>query len=136
MLKICKLCFILLAGSCLLSGSLVAQAQSSKARARMEPNKSQNSAPNPADTPADSDRAPGNGMPTVDLPQITSVPVSQIGPGDLLEISVYGAPDIERRDFRVDEKGDISVPLIGPQHVAGLSTTQAEALIAKKMADG
>jgi polysaccharide export outer membrane protein len=135
-LKICKLCLMLLALSCLLCGSLVAQTQSSKAHARMDANKSQNPAPNPADTPTDNDRASANGMPTIDLPQITSVPVSQIGPGDLLEISVYGAPDIERRDFRVDEKGDISVPLIGPQRVAGLSTTEAEALIAKKMADG
>lgn len=51
-----------------------------------------------------------------------------LGPGDELEITVYGAPDLSGRT-RVSETGNISMPLIGYVRVAGLSTSEAEAAI-------
>lgn len=51
-----------------------------------------------------------------------------LGPGDELEVTVYGAPDLSGRT-RISENGNISMPLIGYVRVAGLSTSEAEAAI-------
>ncbi len=59
-----------------------------------------------------------------------------IGSGDLLEISVYGAPDFNKLDVRVDSSGLISLPLIGTEKVAGLNVRAAEELTAKRLSDG
>ncbi|MBV9146821.1 MAG: polysaccharide biosynthesis/export family protein [Acidobacteria bacterium] len=59
-----------------------------------------------------------------------------IGPGDLLEVSVYGAPDFDKREVRVDSDGSVTLPLIDKVKVGGLSTPAAEELIAKKLSDG
>lgn len=59
-----------------------------------------------------------------------------LGSGDLLEISVYGAPDFDKKMLRVSGSGDIVLPLIGAQHVAGLTVAQTEDLIARKLAEG
>jgi polysaccharide export outer membrane protein len=58
-----------------------------------------------------------------------------IGPGDLIEVSVYGAPDYIK-DVRVDSTGEITLPLAGTVKVDGLTPAQAEALIAKRLSDG
>jgi len=59
-----------------------------------------------------------------------------IGSGDLLEVSVYGAPDFEKKETRVSDDGNISLPLIGAHHVQGLTVGQARALITRQLADG
>src|SRR3954471_19329753 len=59
-----------------------------------------------------------------------------IGSGDLLEVSVYGAPDFDKREVRVDSSGAISLPLIGNVIVAGLPVRAAEELLAKRLSDG
>jgi polysaccharide export outer membrane protein len=51
-----------------------------------------------------------------------------LGPGDELEVTVYGAPDLSGHS-RVSADGNISVPLIGYVRVAGLSSSEAEATI-------
>jgi polysaccharide export outer membrane protein len=48
----------------------------------------------------------------------------RIGPGDLLEVGIYDNPDLSGR-FRVDEKGSITVPLLGVVSVEGLTAEQA-----------
>jgi polysaccharide export outer membrane protein len=53
----------------------------------------------------------------------------RIGTQDLLEVQVLGIQDL-RRDARVNAKGLIGLPLIGAVRVAGLTTAEAEALIA------
>jgi polysaccharide biosynthesis/export protein len=58
-----------------------------------------------------------------------------IGPGDELDISVYGVPELAQH-VRVDTAGDAHLLLIGPTHVAGLSSEEAEAVIEKQLADG
>jgi len=59
-----------------------------------------------------------------------------IGGGDLLEVSVYGAPDFSKLETRVSTDGVITLPMIGQVKVGGLKFHQAEALIAKKLNDG
>jgi polysaccharide export outer membrane protein len=51
-----------------------------------------------------------------------------LGPGDELEVTVYGAPDLSGH-ARVSADGNISIPLIGYVRVAGLSSSEAEATI-------
>lgn len=46
------------------------------------------------------------------------VPALKIGPGDLLQVSMFENPDLSG-SFRVDSNGDIILPLIGKIHVAG-----------------
>jgi polysaccharide export outer membrane protein len=52
-----------------------------------------------------------------------------VSSGDLLAVSVLGAPDY-RYDVRVSSAGDISLPMVGSIRIAGLTTAQAEAAIA------
>jgi polysaccharide export outer membrane protein len=58
-----------------------------------------------------------------------------IGAGDLLKVSVLGAPDSDQ-EVRVSADGNIFLNLVGSVHVAGLTTDQAQAMIAKKMSAG
>jgi polysaccharide biosynthesis/export protein len=58
-----------------------------------------------------------------------------IGPGDLLEVSVYGAPDYTKQ-VRVGSDGEITLPMAGTLHVQGLTIAKAESLIAKCLSDG
>jgi polysaccharide export outer membrane protein len=51
-----------------------------------------------------------------------------IGPGDELEVTVYGAQDLSGHT-RVSADGNISLPLIGYVRIAGLSSSEAEGAI-------
>src|SRR6202165_3436385 len=51
-----------------------------------------------------------------------------IGPGDELEVTVYGAPDLSGH-ARVSADGNISLPLIGYVRIAGLSSSEAAGAI-------
>ncbi len=59
----------------------------------------------------------------------------RIGTGDLLQISVFGVPDLAQ-DARVSDSGNITMPLIGAVHVAGLTTDEAQQLIATRLQEG
>ena len=63
-----------------------------------------------------------------------SAPPLRIGSGDLIEAGVYDSPDLSGR-FRVDEKGDIAVPLLGPVHVEGQTAEEAGKTIEKRFVD-
>jgi len=54
------------------------------------------------------------------------IPAVRIDAGDLIECSAVNAPDIAGK-FRVNEKGDISLPFAGQYHVAGQSVSEAQA---------
>ena len=55
----------------------------------------------------------------------------RMSPNDLLEFDVFGVPDM-KRDVRVNASGLVSLPLIGPVAVAGLTAQDAEKLIAAR----
>jgi polysaccharide export outer membrane protein len=59
----------------------------------------------------------------------------KIGPGDLLDISVFDTPELSGK-VRVSENGDTFCPLIGNLHLAGMTPEQAEGLIRQKLVDG
>lgn len=58
-----------------------------------------------------------------------------IGAGDLLEIAVFGAPDFDKQ-VRVSSSGEVTLPLIGPVKLGGVTTAEAEKLVEKKLVDG
>jgi polysaccharide export outer membrane protein len=55
-----------------------------------------------------------------------------LGSGDLLAVSVAGAPEY-RYEVRISPAGTASLPMLGNITLARLSTTQAENVIAKKL---
>jgi polysaccharide biosynthesis/export protein len=55
-----------------------------------------------------------------------------LGPGDEVEVTVYGAPDLSGRT-RVSSNGNISMPLIGYVRIAGLTSSEAESAIEVKL---
>lgn len=58
-----------------------------------------------------------------------------IGTGDLLVVSVYGASDFNK-EVRVADSGEISLPLVGSVHVAGLNIQQAEIMVQQRLSEG
>jgi polysaccharide biosynthesis/export protein len=62
-------------------------------------------------------------------------PPVRIGPGDELDVSVFGLPDLSQH-ARVGDSGDVSLPLIGNLHLAGLSSGEAQALIERRLVEG
>jgi polysaccharide export outer membrane protein len=66
----------------------------------------------------------------------SAAPELRIGSGDLLEVSVYGAPEFDKFQARVSSSGDVVLPFIGAQHVNGLTVADAQKLIAQKLAQG
>ncbi len=58
-----------------------------------------------------------------------------LGVGDLVEIRVYGAPDLNT-ETRISSSGEISLPLIGQQKLAGLSAEQAQGLLESQLQEG
>jgi polysaccharide export outer membrane protein len=87
------------------------------------------------------------------LPELTPPPTDMIGPGDVLDISIYEAgvtlfsgtgggsgglsqiavnPGVQVQKLpstRVDDLGDITIPYAGTLHVAGITTGEVEAMI-------
>jgi polysaccharide export outer membrane protein len=65
---------------------------------------------------------------------VTGVRVA-LGPGDLLEISVFDTPELTHRT-RVDSDGKITMALIGEIDVRGISPDALEKLIRQKLING
>jgi polysaccharide export outer membrane protein len=58
----------------------------------------------------------------------------QIAQGDLLTVKIFGTNDFAP-SFRVSVDGSIQLPLIGVMRVAGMTVTQAEDAIARRLID-
>jgi polysaccharide export outer membrane protein len=59
----------------------------------------------------------------------------QLGPGDLLKITVFNYPDLAT-DVRISQSGNLTYPLLGQLQVTGLSTRQAETLLTERLTAG
>jgi polysaccharide biosynthesis/export protein len=59
----------------------------------------------------------------------------KLGAGDLVEVSVFGVPDLATKT-RVSGSGDIYLPLIDYVHIADLTTDEAQEVIQKRLEDG
>lgn len=81
--------------------------------------------------PAAGESQPGKEAP---LPPPSS-PSLRISSGDLLEISVYGVPELKQKT-RVDERGSVYMPLIGAVVLSGLTVSEAQAALEKSLVEG
>lgn len=57
-----------------------------------------------------------------------------IGPGDMLEIDVYDVPELVLK-ARVGEDGNVSLPLVGTLHWAGMTVAEAQRMLARKLVE-
>lgn len=58
-----------------------------------------------------------------------------LSPGDLLEVSVYGVPDLTQKT-RIGSSGDINLPLINTVHIGGMHIEDAQAKIEQALRSG
>lgn len=72
-------------------------------------------------------------VPVSEAPQPTTS-AYLIGPGDQVQINVYGQPDLSR-EYTVTAEGNLSLPLVGQIHAAGLSVVQLEAQLRQRLAE-
>jgi polysaccharide export outer membrane protein len=59
----------------------------------------------------------------------------RLGTGDLVEVSVYGVPELNTRT-RLGNSGDVYLPLVNYVHVGGLSVAEAETVIERRLVEG
>ena len=73
----------------------------------------------------------GCGTPAGDLPPVPATQAGDyhLGAGDQVRIITF-SDDQLTGDFRVNDSGDIALPLLGPVHAAGLTTAQLEKRVA------
>jgi polysaccharide export outer membrane protein len=79
--------------------------------------------------------APANKIASPQAPRLFANSNVKLGVGDLIEITVFGVPDLSTK-IRISGSGDIYLPLIDYVHVADLTTDEAQALVQKRLEDG
>ena len=90
-------------------------------------------APAPAAAPDVSGMAPAKVQ--MSSPASSTPAEMFIGPGDEGDMSVFSMPELTTH-FRVEANGDVSLPLIGKFHIAGMSADAAQAAVEKKYEEG
>jgi polysaccharide export outer membrane protein len=78
---------------------------------------------------------PANESASPQSPRMLANSNVKLGNGDLIEISVFGVPDLSTKS-RISGSGDIYLPLIDYVHVADLTTDEAQEVIQKRLEDG
>ena len=77
----------------------------------------------------------GSGAPQPAKPDSGDTSVTKLGPGDLVEVSVFGVPELNTK-ARVNNDGDVYLPLIDYVHVGELSIEDAQKVIEKRLDSG
>ncbi|MGC2163463.1 MAG: polysaccharide biosynthesis/export family protein [Silvibacterium sp.] len=62
---------------------------------------------------------------TYQTTEISQVPLTTIGPGDALDVEVFDTPELSLPDARVNQNGQVNLPVLGIVDIAGLNATQA-----------
>ena len=66
---------------------------------------------------------------------VADISTLKLGPGDLLELSVYGVPELNTK-ARVSGSGDLYLPLVDYVHVGGLTLEASQKLIEMRLTVG
>lgn len=88
-----------------------------------------------AQTPPEDETSPANPAAAPESPRPRRSSDVKLGIGDLIEISVFGVPDLTSKT-RITNSGDVYLPLIDYVHIADLSTDEAQELIQKRLESG
>lgn len=68
-------------------------------------------------------------------PDAASDSRTKLGAGDLIDVSVFGVPDLATK-ARIGNSGDIYFPLIDYVHIGDLTVDEAQSLLEKRLSDG
>ena len=79
--------------------------------------------------------APANETAKPQSPRMLANSNVKLGIGDLIEVSVFGVPDLSTK-ARISGSGDVYFPLIDYVHIADLTADEAQQLIQKRLEDG
>jgi polysaccharide export outer membrane protein len=79
--------------------------------------------------------APEGAPPFAESAAGTSDALVRVGPGDLLQITVFDIPELTQT-IRVSDQGDAVINLVGTLHLGGLTDSEAQTLIEKRLRDG
>jgi polysaccharide export outer membrane protein len=95
-------------------------------------------APTAAGAPAAAAATPAAGTPATDVPAAAAPPAQgagdyEVGPGDVLDIAVFGNDDLSRVPT-VQTNGSISFPLLGEVQVAGLTIAEVQRKVTNLLA--
>jgi polysaccharide biosynthesis/export protein len=85
--------------------------------------------------PAASPSTPANATGSPQSSHLLANSNVKLGIGDLVEISVFGVPDLSVK-ARISGSGDVYLPLIDYVHVADLTADEAQDMIQKRLQDG
>jgi polysaccharide export outer membrane protein len=85
--------------------------------------------------PAANQPQPVNATDSTSSSRIVANSNSKLGIGDLIDVTVYGVPDLSTK-ARVSGSGDVYLPLIDYVHVADLTTDEAQELIQTRLEAG
>jgi polysaccharide export outer membrane protein len=66
---------------------------------------------------------------------ISDSSLTKLGPGDLVNFGVYGVPEMETK-ARINNAGDLYLPLVDYVHVGDLTVEEAQKIIEKRLEDG
>lgn len=78
--------------------------------------------------------APPGTLSTMALPS-SAVTATRVGPGDVLRVTVFGQPDLSA-EVGINDKGVLTLPLIGGVDVSGLSISEVSARITDGLRQG
>ena len=56
----------------------------------------------------------------------------RMGPGDIIQVSVFGIPELEKLEGEIDSLGRVSLPLVGEVELGGLTLSQAQDVLTKE----
>lgn len=73
-----------------------------------------------------------SGLPVPDASLIVARSDLRVGPMDVLEISVFGVPEL-KGDYQVDYEGKLKMPLVGQLPVTGYTATELSVLLEEKL---
>ncbi len=79
--------------------------------------------------------APANATAPAQSPRLLANSNLKLGIGDLIEIGVFGVPDLSTKT-RISDSGDVYLPLVDYVHIGDLTTDEAQELIQKRLEDG
>src|SRR5215469_16716596 len=66
---------------------------------------------------------------------ISDSSLTKLGPGDLVNFGVYGVPEVGTK-ARINNAGDLYLPLVDYVHVGDLTVEEAQRIIEKRLEDG
>ena len=124
-----------------LAAALLAGTAAALTAQQLPSNTSQPSSSNSSLTPSPTVRNPQNATASGNLhnSSLSAIPEDfeylKLAPGFLVTLDVLDDPDFQG-NYRVDQDGNLGLPVIGNVHVAGETASEAQAQIQKRLLDG